>query len=178
MVIGLMWGLPWSVLFAWQVHMPLGHVVPLGLVGGVAFGAVMAGAMAVFERFMRTELTLAWFRAKEPPIVDDGGTPYRAQGHRPSHVDPRVACPWCGDRALTRLRKSFLGPAMTVRCASCTKPVSISGRSMFAVLPFLASLVASMLAAQSQIWAAAPLLIVGGFAVTIVLHDRVRLVRR
>jgi hypothetical protein len=150
---------------------------PVAFFCGVAVGAVMAGVTGVVEHYAKEELTHASLRENEAPIVDDGGTPYRSRG-RMADVDPRIACPWCGDLAMKRVRKFWVSPTMPVRCDSCTKLVAIAGRSMLSCAPVFASLMGSAVAVQFQAPGAALLLVVAGVTLGTVLHDRVGLVRR
>jgi hypothetical protein len=181
-VLGLTFGVLWTILFAWQTGEPFLRILPFGLVGGALFGLLMAIMIALFEHYSGGEAKLGfgWLRAKEPPVAVDAQTPYRARGERAPHVDGRVACPWCGERAMSRARKAWLGPALTLRCVSCKQPVSISRRAMLAQLPFLGSLAAAYLLASyafEWILLSIPLVVLGG-VLMFVLHGRVPLVRR
>jgi hypothetical protein len=69
-------------------------------------------------------------------------------------------CPYCHRRAMSQLRKSFLGPALSASCISCGKTVSVPLAAMLAVTPFLFSMVlAELLAPDGWQFAALSLLI-------------------
>ena len=44
-------------------------------------------------------------------------------------------CPHCGKLAIGFWKKSILGPARTVTCLSCGKPVSVGWSTLIAALP-------------------------------------------
>ena len=46
-----------------------------------------------------------------------------------------VKCPYCGNPAMTLMRKSGLGPGRTINCASCGKPVTTHSMAIFAAVP-------------------------------------------
>jgi hypothetical protein len=48
-----------------------------------------------------------------------------------------LTCPHCNQRAMSALRKSFLGPAMTVRCKSCGEAIAVSWWALPAVMPMV-----------------------------------------
>ena len=73
-----------------------------------------------------------------------------------------LACPYCGQPAMTHLQKAMLGPARAVACKACGKRLSVHWASMLILLPFFAG-GAAALALLPSAWAAAPL-IVGAIA--------------
>jgi hypothetical protein len=52
-----------------------------------------------------------------------------------------TTCPYCHKQAMSQLRKSFLGPALSAQCKSCCKRVSVPPAAMLAVTPFLFSII-------------------------------------
>lgn len=78
-------------------------------------------------------------------------------------------CPHCKAKAMTSVRKSFLGPAQSTSCRKCGKRVCVSFAAMFALIPFiLAIIVADSLFYSSPVLAAGALL--AGFVATVYIH--------
>ena len=46
-----------------------------------------------------------------------------------------VKCPYCGNAAMSLMRKSGLGPGRFVSCQSCGKPVTTHSMGVFAAVP-------------------------------------------
>jgi hypothetical protein len=46
-----------------------------------------------------------------------------------------VKCPYCGNPAMTLVRKSALGPGRIINCESCGKPVTTHSMAVFAAVP-------------------------------------------
>jgi hypothetical protein len=46
-----------------------------------------------------------------------------------------VKCPYCGNPAISLMRKSGLGPGRFVNCQSCGKPVTTHSMGVFAAVP-------------------------------------------
>ena len=46
-----------------------------------------------------------------------------------------VKCPYCGNPAMTLMRKSGLGPGRIINCESCGKPVTTHSMAVFAAIP-------------------------------------------
>jgi len=85
-------------------------------------------------------------------------------------------CPYCGQQALTALRKAKLGPTRLVRCQSCGKRVSVSPGAVLAVVPFLIGIGAVWYFRASPLGIGA--LVVGLLAMFVVHEYAVPLVRR
>lgn len=85
------------------------------------------------------------------------------------------ACPSCGKQAMSELRKSWLGPAMTAKCDACGAGITVPARSIVAVLPSLGAVIAGSFipgwAATAALWAVA-------VALMFFIHSRMPLVRR
>ncbi len=79
-----------------------------------------------------------------------------------------IECPHCREKAMTKFRKSFLGPAQSASCKRCGKLVSVPFTAMLAVIPFLLSIIVASLFASSS-WVVAASLI-GGFASMTYIH--------
>jgi MFS family permease len=82
-------------------------------------------------------------------------------------------CPYCHKQAMSLLRKSFLGPALSAQCRTCGKRVSVSrAATLGAAMPLLlSSVVAPFLAPQGWRWQFIALSMLAGFFVTIALHS-------
>ncbi|HSD38844.1 MAG TPA: hypothetical protein VLC92_15135 [Rhodocyclaceae bacterium] len=52
-------------------------------------------------------------------------------------------CPHCSKRAISFLRKSYLGPATSATCQHCGNKVSVPFSAMLAVIPFVAGILGS-----------------------------------
>lgn len=77
-----------------------------------------------------------------------------------------LSCPHCKKPAISQLRKAFLGPAMSVACKSCKKPVSVSWCSFFAVIPMLIGItVGTWIGSPTGIFA-----LLVGYGITTVIH--------
>jgi hypothetical protein len=57
----------------------------------------------------------------------------------------KLTCPYCGQPAMSWVRKLALGPAVSVLCKSCGKKVSVHYSAMLAVTPFVASILVAPL---------------------------------
>lgn len=55
----------------------------------------------------------------------------------------KLNCPHCEKPGISALRKMWLGPAVPATCKACSKKVGVPYTSMFAVVPFVASILAS-----------------------------------
>jgi DNA-directed RNA polymerase subunit RPC12/RpoP len=54
-----------------------------------------------------------------------------------------LACPHCGQRAMTLWRKCTLGPEASVACAACGKPVGVPWGAIAAAVPVALGIVAA-----------------------------------
>lgn len=79
-----------------------------------------------------------------------------------------IQCPHCQHPAMSYVRKSCLGPALSVACKHCGKQVSVSWFAVFAFIPFL---VCMLLAEHVGHWWPAALILLAGFGVTLVVHE-------
>ena len=70
-----------------------------------------------------------------------------------------LRCPHCHKPAMSQVRKSFLGPALSTSCSHCGKRVSVSWFAMLAVIPAVASIPAARHFGYS--WQAALIILVG-----------------
>jgi hypothetical protein len=62
-----------------------------------------------------------------------------------------LTCPHCGQKAMSSLRKIFLGPAVSVRCQHCRKNVSVPWSSALLILP-TSMLISSQVIIQPALW--------------------------
>ena len=85
-------------------------------------------------------------------------------------------CPYCGQEALSVLRKSVLGPMRSTPCNSCGKRISVHPRGIWAVMPFLAGIALATYLEASPLGIAA--LVVGAIGMFLVHEYVVPLVRR
>jgi len=53
-------------------------------------------------------------------------------------------CPICHNPGIPTWRKFFLGPAVHTKCRQCGRKVGVPYSSMFAVLPFIISILISL----------------------------------
>ncbi len=77
-------------------------------------------------------------------------------------------CPYCGQEALSVVRKSVLGPARSTPCKSCGKRISVHPRSLWAVMPFLAGIAVAIYLEASPLGIAA---LVAGAIGMFALHE-------
>ena len=75
-------------------------------------------------------------------------------------------CPYCGQEALSAVRKAMLGPAQYTLCRSCRKRISVGWRSIWAVVPLLAGLTA----ARHLAWPFGIAAMIAGLVAMIVIH--------
>ncbi len=106
-------------------------------------------------------------------------TAYRTQADRPCYDPPRgLRCPWCGQQAMGRLKKSMVGRS-PASCASCNRRVSLAERDNldWAVPAVLAHVFAIVVPFYSlPYWALGPAFLLG-YGASVVLHSRLPLVR-
>lgn len=89
-----------------------------------------------------------------------------------------TTCPYCNEQAMSLLRKSFLGPALTIQCKACSERVSVPPAAMLAVVPFLFSIILAALLFPKG-WQFGALSLLAGFAAMAAIHALlVPLVRR
>ena len=81
----------------------------------------------------------------------------------------RLDCPHCGRPAISAWRRMWLGPAVPAKCQACGKKVWVSYRSMVAIIPFVAAIVA---AAFIGPWELKLALWFGGYIVMTYIHLR------
>jgi len=70
-----------------------------------------------------------------------------------------LQCPHCHQPAMSYVRKSFLGPALSASCAHCGKRVSVAWLAVGAVVPFIVSIRLALYFGYS--WQAALVVLVG-----------------
>jgi hypothetical protein len=85
-------------------------------------------------------------------------------------------CPHCGRTAIDFMRKSCLGPAFSAGCKHCGNKVSVSNSAMLAVIPFVATILASSFVDSTTEKSA--LIVAGFFAMVYIYHRYVPLVKK
>jgi hypothetical protein len=82
-------------------------------------------------------------------------------------MEAKLACPYCGQTALSSMRKLALGPASLATCRGCGKKVSVARSALLAAVPFLAAI---LLARLADSWPLQALVVLVGWALLTFLH--------
>lgn len=76
-------------------------------------------------------------------------------------------CPHCGQPGISKIRKMFLGPGLTITCKACGKKVGVPHTARLAGIPCYVALFAAVII---ELWTVKILLLSSGSLAWIVIH--------
>lgn len=80
-----------------------------------------------------------------------------------------TTCLYCHQQAMSQLKKSCLGPALSAQCEACGKRLSVPPAAMLAVIPFLLSIILAGLVSPHS-WQFSVMSLLAGISAMVAIH--------